>query len=146
MLLLAASACAFDRAGTGSAFDFEDCALDSAIARDTAVPAVDSAVADVMVDERLDTYEAPPPVGLLEGANAVAPIAGAPVNLTLEGTLDWARWGFVDASSFDHKRGVGLISDVTVVGTTNRDGDHLPLSRCDERATPRGTAATLAAK
>ena len=139
VLFIATSACAFDRGGTGNALDYEDAAIDSAMARDTAVPAVDSVVADVLVDEGIDTYEAPPPVGLLEGTSAVAPTEGAPVNLTLEGTLDWAHWGFVDISSFDHKRSAGLISNVIVAGTANHytgllwkvswvDGDPTPVA------------------
>jgi hypothetical protein len=38
------------------------------------------------------------------------------VNLTTEGTLDWAHWGQTTASTFDHKSPiVSLISDVTPV-------------------------------
>jgi hypothetical protein len=120
VLFLATSGCAFERAGTGNALDFDDSALDTASALDTSVSTVDAAVAEAMADEGIDTYEAPPPTGSLEGASAVAPTAGAAVDLTLEGTLDWAHWGLVDTSSFDHKRAVGLISNVTVAGTTSR--------------------------
>lgn len=40
-----------------------------------------------------------------------------PVNLTDDGTLDWAHWGLSSAMSFDHKTGVGQqISNLSVVG------------------------------
>ena len=36
------------------------------------------------------------------------------VDLTAEGSIDWAHWGEVDASTYDHKAGVtSLISDLT---------------------------------
>jgi len=42
--------------------------------------------------------------------------AGIAVDLSAEGTLDWAHWGLEDADSFNHRRGAGQISDVTVIG------------------------------
>lgn len=41
--------------------------------------------------------------------------AGTVVDLSAEGTLDWAHWGLEDADSFDHKSGAGQISDITVI-------------------------------
>jgi hypothetical protein len=39
------------------------------------------------------------------------------VNLSTEGTTDWAHWGLVDASSFNHKSGVTQqISSCTLIG------------------------------
>src|SRR5467141_4433 len=44
--------------------------------------------------------------------------AGTALDLTAEGTLDWAHWGLVSTNSFDHKNGVTQkISDFTVLGT-----------------------------
>ena len=41
----------------------------------------------------------------------------ATVNLTAEGTLDWAHWGLASGASFDHKAGVThQISDITPLG------------------------------
>jgi hypothetical protein len=55
--------------------------------------------------------------GLLSGA--VATPAG-PVQLTTTGTLDWAHWGALAVTDFDHKAGVTpLISNYTVVGSGN---------------------------
>ena len=49
------------------------------------------------------------------GNNAVPQ---ATLNLTAEGTADWAHWGLVSSNSFDHKSGVTQkISDFTVLGT-----------------------------
>ena len=42
----------------------------------------------------------------------------SPVNLTNEGTSDWAHWGLNDTNSFDHKAGVTpQISNYTLLGT-----------------------------
>lgn len=41
--------------------------------------------------------------GALSGSFTATP---STVNLSTEGTTDWAHWGLVDASSFDHKSGV----------------------------------------
>ena len=54
------------------------------------------------------------------------------IDLTSEGTTDWAHWGLDDADSFNHKEvggsAVGLISDVAYVGegtdTVWRPSDH----------------------
>jgi hypothetical protein len=53
--------------------------------------------------------------GLLAGTRADAPSS---VNLTSEGTKDWAHWGSFTASSFDHKAaGDSQISNFTLIGT-----------------------------
>lgn len=49
-------------------------------------------------------------------SGAVASVPGT-VDLTTEGRLDWAHWGFGTETSFDHKAGVNsLISDYSIVG------------------------------
>src|SRR5262249_22212701 len=41
----------------------------------------------------------------------------SPVNLTSDGTGDWAHWGLNSANSFDHKAGVtSQISNITQIG------------------------------
>jgi len=53
--------------------------------------------------------------GALAGTVANPPTQ---VNLTAEGTADWAHWGLSSPSSFDHKSGVGQsISNFTVLGS-----------------------------
>jgi hypothetical protein len=53
--------------------------------------------------------------GALAGTVANPPTQ---VNLTTEGTADWAHWGLTSPTSFDHKSGVGQsISDFTVLGS-----------------------------
>jgi hypothetical protein len=53
--------------------------------------------------------------GSLSGTRITAPLA---LNLTLEGTSDWAHWGLLDSSSFNHKTFGGVqISNFTPVGT-----------------------------
>ena len=53
------------------------------------------------------------------GGTLAGTVANPPsqVNLTVEGTADWAHWGLNSPTSFDHKSGVGQsISDFTVLG------------------------------
>jgi hypothetical protein len=53
--------------------------------------------------------------GSLAGARTNAPLSA---NLTAEGTTDWAHWGLLSPSNFNHKvSGGGQISDVTPIGT-----------------------------
>jgi len=55
--------------------------------------------------------------GTLSGATLFPP---ARVDLTAEGTSDWAHWGLITSKSFDHRAGVPRqISDLTVLGTNN---------------------------
>ncbi len=52
--------------------------------------------------------------GSLSASNADTP---ANVNLTTEGTTDWAHWGLTSAASFNHKNGVTQqISNITALG------------------------------
>jgi hypothetical protein len=54
-----------------------------------------------------------PGAGSLVGSSAVAP---ATVDLSSQGTLDWADWGLNDATSFDHKATVpALLPTYTLV-------------------------------
>jgi hypothetical protein len=53
--------------------------------------------------------------GFLSGARSAAPSS---VDLTAEGTSDWAHWGALTASSFNHKAtGNSQISNFTLIGT-----------------------------
>ena len=59
-------------------------------------------------------------VGVASGAQLTGTVATAPtsVNLTAEGTADWAHWG-PTASSFDRKSGVSQqISNITTIGAS----------------------------
>ena len=57
------------------------------------------------------------------GSVSVSPSASMPatINLTAEGTLDWAHWGLSGSSgqsetwAFNHKDGADLISDLTII-------------------------------
>ncbi len=56
----------------------------------------------------------PATAGILLGNQAAAPAA---VNLTVEGTLDWAHWGLTTATDFDQQSGVASqISNFTQIG------------------------------
>jgi len=57
---------------------------------------------------------APAPGGMLTGSIVAPP---STVNLTAQGTADWAHWGFTTAADFNHKAGVAQqISNYTVIG------------------------------
>jgi len=57
----------------------------------------------------------------LEGSFAVVP-EGSNVNLTVEGSVDWAHWGLNGADSFNHKQGgVSQISALTLIGTNSAE-------------------------
>jgi hypothetical protein len=81
--------------------------------------------------------------GSLTGSHAIPPTA---VNLTSEGTADWAHWGTSTNSNFDHKAGVAQkISDATPLGnhpvaryTDNRTG----FSWSDGTPTPSAVGTT----
>jgi hypothetical protein len=57
----------------------------------------------------------PPVMPTLVGTSAAAPTSA---DLTTDGTLDWAHWGFAIATDFDHKSGAGLISNYSLVGSS----------------------------
>ena len=53
--------------------------------------------------------------GFVTGSRAVSPLS---LNLTTEGTSDWAHWGLFNASSFNHKASGGeQIANFTRIGT-----------------------------
>jgi YD repeat-containing protein len=91
---------------------------------------------------RLCTLKTAGPAGVLT-ASAAAP--GTSVNLSTEGTTDWAHWGLTTASSFNHKSGVtAQISTFSAVGggTAQRFDDNPttytwtgwdPHVQCDEQ-------------
>lgn len=51
---------------------------------------------------------------------ASATVPSGDINLTTEGTLDWAHWAHMSATDFDHKNGANMISDVTVTSGAAR--------------------------
>jgi hypothetical protein len=63
-----------------------------------------------------------PPLGTMQGGVDTNIASLTVVDLTAEGTLDWANWGLNDVLDFNDKSvggvPVGLISDWTVYGTT----------------------------
>lgn len=65
------------------------------------------------------------PLGSLSG-NMASVSSGVTVNLTSEGTLDWAHWGLNGAPGFDHKAGVTQqISNYSLIGTAGFNGGSL---------------------
>src|SRR6185436_1440718 len=54
--------------------------------------------------------------GVLSGSFSTLP-AGANVNLTPEGSLDWAHWGLTATDDFKHKASISSkITNFTVIG------------------------------
>ncbi|HLL75102.1 MAG TPA: NBR1-Ig-like domain-containing protein [Pyrinomonadaceae bacterium] len=94
-------------------------------------------------------YSANVPVTVLAAQSGGALAGGvaaqtANVNLTSEGTRDWAHWGLYDASSFNHKAGVASqISNYSVLGAgaVSRLGD-LAYSHSWGDGTPAPAAST----
>ncbi len=86
------------------------------------------------------------PGGALSGTRSNSPAA---VNLTAEGTSDWAHWGALTASSFDHKStGNGQISNFTLIGSnvvTRYDNNYTAFSWSDgvPLATTNGSTTGL---
>jgi len=91
---------------------------------DLAMDVADLAVADDMATAAPDDMAQPPPAdmamprdlatptGLLTGSIAIT--TGSPIDLSAEGTADWAHWGTSNKNSFDHKNiATPLISDFT---------------------------------
>lgn len=69
----------------------------------------------------------------------------SPVDLTAVGTLDWAHWGLVNSTSFDHKNGANLISNFTNVagtGMTQISGYPVQFSWTDGTPTARPSNPT----
>jgi hypothetical protein len=59
-----------------------------------------------------------PPTGMLAGTPASADTL-TNVDLTMEGTIDWAEWGMTTATDFNHKAtGGGKIANATVTTAT----------------------------
>jgi hypothetical protein len=92
------------------------------------MPPIDSPVADLAVErdgpvDALDTKTFLDAPTTATGSIVVTAADFGPgdVNLTLEGTRDWAHWGLATSTSFDHKlTGGGAISDVTPLAGTTR--------------------------
>lgn len=87
----------------------------------------------------------PPPTGSLVGSIAIT--SGSPINLTTEGTADWAHWGAANKNSFDHKSiPTPLISDFTPTvnnETITQLGSYaLGFSWSDGTPTPSATNST----
>ena len=55
----------------------------------------------------------------LSGSKTATP-TGAPLNLTAEGFIDWAHWGFGGPAIFNHQNGITQqISNFSLIGTTS---------------------------
>jgi hypothetical protein len=74
----------------------------------------DAPIADAHVDAKV-FLDAPAVAGSLVVTPSV--VADGTIDLTAEGTLDWAHWGFSSAASFEHKLTGSAIGNATVVGT-----------------------------
>lgn len=79
--------------------------------------AIDARVIDAPPDAKV-FRDAPDVKGSLTVTSASLPAGDT--NLTTEGTLDWAHWGYTAATDFDHKIGANLMSDITVTNGASR--------------------------
>jgi len=115
---------------------------DSTIPTDTLTPPDTTPTPDT--EPTLDTTPTPDTIatiGELTGSGAGLPPTAWYVNLTTEGTLDWAHWGFLTASSFDHKKSKSEISKGTPVGTPTQYGGY-PITFTWSDGEPTAAATT----
>jgi hypothetical protein len=123
------SAAAFDIDGTVTKVEFfsgtnkigED-AANPYMFQWPSVPRGHYVLSAVATDDSGGSRQSPPVEVFVHGAEATLTGAGAippsAVNLTSEGTRDWAHWGLSDAASFNHKAGVSsAIENFTLLGT-----------------------------
>jgi hypothetical protein len=85
----------------------------------TPLPSKAKAAGKVQMElvKRGGNVNSPEGAGTLSGRMLASP-PPVNLNLTIEGTLDWAHWGNGGAQVFDHKNGVTQqISNYTVIGT-----------------------------
>lgn len=66
----------------------------------------------------------------------VATLGSADLNLTTEGTTDWAHWGYVNQSSFTHKVGGTSISNLAATPTLSFTGAPFTASWTDGTPEP----------
>lgn len=80
--------------------------------------------------------------GMISGGQTPAP---GNVNLTTEGTADWAHWGLSDAGSFNHKSGVTqqISNIIPVGGGTPQQYTESPTAFNWSGGTPIGTASNV---
>jgi hypothetical protein len=75
--------------------------------------------------------------GSLSGSQAAPPPS---IQLTTEGSLDWAHWGLSSATAFDHKAGASLISNYTAIGGPATQYTNNPSGFTWTGGTPTATA------
>ncbi len=76
------------------------------------------AAGDAAIDSPVVTPPDAPPTGLLQGTPASADNL-TDVDLTAEGTIDWAEWGMTSSTDFNHKAtGGSRIGNATLINTT----------------------------
>lgn len=61
------------------------------------------------------------------------------INLTTEGTTDWAHWGMGGTTAYDHRNGVTAISNLAASPATGITG--APLTASWSNGTPNGSAS-----
>ncbi len=85
---------------------------------DTFVP--DTFVPDTFVPDTsvADTAPETPAVGVLKVTYGEQPAASYSINLSTEGTIDWAHWGLGAAGNWNHKSGATALVKGTIGGAT----------------------------
>jgi len=146
--------CSFDRAGTSPDLAFndagDDITIDSGvdtepIAEDTETPLDSGApdgVADVQPDTAMDSEDVAAdaqPGTLMISGNATPTF---PVDLTAEGMISWAHWGFVGPDTFTRKVGTtAIVNGITVAPARY---DNFPVAFSWSDGDPYGAATGTA--
>ena len=125
VVAVALAGCSFSVNGVQSGASQDDGDLAMAVADLAVTDDMGSALADMVALGDMVTPPPPPPdmamprdlappVGLLMGT--IAATGAGPIDLSAEGTADWAHWGTANKNSFDHRNiPTPLISDFTPV-------------------------------
>ncbi len=86
--------------------------------------------------------DAAPVVGSLAVTATLVP--DGDLDLSGEGTADWAHWAYTSATSFDHKANANLISDVASAGLVQYQIGSVSVSASWTGGTPHATASQTA--
>ncbi len=86
--------------------------------------------------------DAPPVAGSLAVTATLVP--DSDLDLSAEGTTDWAHWGYTSGTSFDDKAGGNKISDVAKAGVTQYQINNITVSASWSGGTPDANASRTA--
>lgn len=109
-------------------------------------PIADAKLVDASIDAPIDAppdakvfLDAPRVAGSITGG--VINFGSGDVNLTLEGTTDWAHWGYGGGTAFDRKATGSAISDATASGASKLSISNVTATASWSDGTPSAAAS-----